>query len=1267
LSDGDLGAYVSALHASWLTAGDAAPWREVPGTLVFADVSGFTPLAERLARNGKIGAEELTDTLNVVFRELLDVAAGFGGDCLKFGGDALLLLFTGDAHAPRAAAAAHAMLAALRSLRRSGSAVGLAKLHMSLGVHTGTTHAFLVGRSHRELLVAGPTVSGVLALETLAAPGQILVSEATAAELDPGDVDETAGTGLRLKRAPRVTPAWGPCPAPPAVDAGDGIPELLRHHLDGSLKDGEHRLATIGFLKFGTTDQLLLRDGPAALARAFEALVTQVQVSCAEHDVTFLGSDVDRDGGKILLATGTPSASPDDEDLLLLALRNVLDAAPSLPLRAGVHRGRIFAVDLGSAERRAFTVMGDAVNLAARVMAHAGWGELLATTAVLDRVDTAFDLVAVAPFAVKGKSAPVVAQLVGAARGRRSQAPELTAPLVGRDRELMVIRAALAAVHENRGHVVEFVGDPGIGKSKLVSAMTTMDHDLVRLTIEAGRYSLATPYFALRRGLRAAIGVDGDAADDVVEDALRAAVARFAPELEPWLPLLAAPFGLELIDTAATARLDQSNRQPKLREAVVALMTRVLDRPTLLVIEDSHWLDAASCELLSALLAGIERRPWLAVITRRAVAGGLELAASADVATMRLEPLDDGALTTLAASSAQGVVFPPGVIEELVERSGGNPLFLQELVNAARIGVADELPETIEAVVATAIDALAPHDRALLREAAVLGNKFSMDVLVAMLGVPVARVERDVRRLSHFLVPNPGGLIRFRHVLLRDVAYEGLAFRARRALHHRAGTIIERSTAHPESYAELLSIHFHRAGKARESWVYSRLAGERAEHNGATVEAAAFYGHALEAARRLDDVGEHEQAAIAERLGDTWQLGGRYQRASEAYVHARRLAAGDSVQRGRLCRKIGFVRDHEGRYTDAQRWFRRGLREIDTASADAADGRVRAELMTASGSSKLRQGRHREAIPLLQQAIGLAEESGDRRALAHAFCQLDLAYSELGQHSSAGNSERALAIYEQLGDERGIAGACNQMGIAAYWRGEWDAAVALYGRALEADRRAGALVDLAIYVNNIGEIRSDQGRLAEAEALLQEAYEVWTGGGWRVGSAWAMSNLGRAAARAGRLDEASDRLAQAAAVFTDVGAEAMLLETQAREVERLVFAGAPDAAIEEAHALRIRADKLGLASVTNLLDRLEGTAWCQAGRCERGIALLERSIIDSRERDSEYDAALSMETLAWIGRRVHRPGTDVMASTASEIFGRLGVVAAPLAPNARSL
>src|SRR3954454_4270134 len=170
--------YASRVALRWLDESPDNKHMTVDGSLVFADVSGFTPLTERLARRGKVGAEELTDVLNNVFGTLGRVTDGFDGDLLKFGGDALLLLFDGPGHVERAAACAAGLLEALRPFRRLRTAGGIVNLSMSIGLETGSVHLLHVGDRHRELFALGPVVSTTVSMENAASGGQILVGPA---------------------------------------------------------------------------------------------------------------------------------------------------------------------------------------------------------------------------------------------------------------------------------------------------------------------------------------------------------------------------------------------------------------------------------------------------------------------------------------------------------------------------------------------------------------------------------------------------------------------------------------------------------------------------------------------------------------------------------------------------------------------------------------------------------------------------------------------------------------------------------------------------------------------------------------------------------------------------------------------------------------------------------------------------------------------------------------------------------------------------------
>ena len=206
----------------------------------------------------------------------------------------------------------------------------------------------------------------------------------------------------------------------------------------------EHRPVTIAFIHFGGTDALIERSGPQATAEALHRLVSVVEAATEEQDVSFLVSDVDVDGGKLILTAGAPKVTGDDEERMLLALRKIVDSEHAIPMRIGVHRGAVFAGDIGPFYRRTYTVMGDAVNLAARLMAKAEPGHIYATADVLDRSNTLFATTELAPFVVKGKAQPVRAWSVGRAVGSRTrQASVQQLSLIGRDPELEMLREVL--------------------------------------------------------------------------------------------------------------------------------------------------------------------------------------------------------------------------------------------------------------------------------------------------------------------------------------------------------------------------------------------------------------------------------------------------------------------------------------------------------------------------------------------------------------------------------------------------------------------------------------------------------------------------------------------------------------------------------------------------------------------------------------------------------------------------------------------------------
>ena len=244
------------------------------------------------------------------------------------------------------------------------------------------------------------------------------------------------------------------------------------------------------------------------VADYLDQLVTDVQVAVDGQGVTFLGIDIDHDGGKVILVAGAPSTSGDDELHMLVALRQILDRERRPQLRVGVNRGPVFVGDIGPAYRRTFTVMGDTVNLAARLMAKAVPGQILATPEVLVRSRSDFEVTPVEPFYVKGKAHPVEASDVGPRIGRRRPEAKAGFSLVGRREEMGKWHSMVESAMQSRGGIVEVIGEPGVGKSRLIEEFVAVAGQMTMLSAIYEDHESSTPYAALRDLVRRLLELD---------------------------------------------------------------------------------------------------------------------------------------------------------------------------------------------------------------------------------------------------------------------------------------------------------------------------------------------------------------------------------------------------------------------------------------------------------------------------------------------------------------------------------------------------------------------------------------------------------------------------------------------------------------------------------------------------------------------------------------------------------------------------------------
>ncbi len=1227
----DLRRHVPPLTLAWDDEAPGALHRSVDGTLVFADVSGFTALTERLSRQGRIGAEEIVEALNRVFGPMLTIAAHRGGELLKFGGDALLFLFRGEGHPEQACDAAVEMRASLSAAAAVPTSAGRFSLSMSLGVHSGDIDLFLVGSPTRELLVLGPGASAVAAAEKAADAGQVVVSPVTAGRLPPGSTrPRDDGALLLRRRSARTAPGR---PASAAPDRTERLPTLfptaLGEYLAPGPPDPEHRVATIAFVRFSGTDAVLAQEGPQALAELLHELVSTVEAALEAEGVTLLATDLDTDGGKFFLGSGVPSRRTDDEGAMLRALRRVADAGLTMPLQLGVARGNVFAAEVGVADRAAYSAMGDTTNTAARIMGTAPAGTVHAHPAVLDHSRTLFAVAPRGPFRMKGKAAPVLVYEVGDELGSRESVDDTRLPFLGRDAELAHARAALERALSGEGGVLMVEGPAGIGSTRLAQEALDAVGAGRRLALRAEPYGASSAYRVLRDPLRSLLDIPRGTREEMGA-ALLAALRGSAPGLLPLAPLLADVVQVAVPSTPEADRVDAQYRADRVADVVVELLDRVRPGPLAVVVEDAHWADGASVHLLARLASATPGRPWAVVVVRRGERDGFVPASGTRIV---LDPLPPEVVEQLVNAATEATPLRPHEVAAVVAKAGGNPLFVEEVTRLALgAGSLEELPESVQAVMGAQVDELPPAARRILRYCAVLGLSVRREVLAGTLAADGLELEPATLATLGGLVEADGpDRLRFRTSLVRDAAYDGLAYRVRARVHRTAGEVLERLSTDLDTDSPALVLHFARAGDDPRTWAYAQRAGRLARASYANADAADHLETALQVSRRLPDVTDADRASLWASVGDLRELAGMFTESVEAYRAAARLTRDDPVATAEVLSRQAAAHLRTGAFTTTLRVVGRARRLIDGSdAATARSTRVRLDALTAV--VRVEQERPREAREWATRAMEAAGAVGEHETHVRALMLVDMVEMQLGVPGLGARHREALEICVQHGLRSQEAKVRSNLGAMAYYAGRWTEAAQWYRTSRDVAMEAGSAFVAAQTDVNLGELLINQGHLDEAQEVLVGAVRVLRASGAPRFLVEGRMQLARVHLSRGELAEAERRAAEVVQDFTDLGNPTSALEGALVRAEAVTMQGRAQESLDLVAAAERDARDDAVFSMPRLcLQRAR--ALLALHRLDEAAAMVADGLVAARDQELPYEEALLLRVGSAVDER----------------------------------
>jgi tetratricopeptide (TPR) repeat protein len=483
----------------------------------------------------------------------------------------------------------------------------------------------------------------------------------------------------------------------------------------------------------------------------------------------------------------------------------------------------------------------------------------------------------------------------------------------------------------------------------------------------------------------------------------------------------------------------------------------------------------------------------------------------------------------------------------------------------------------------------------------------------------------DVAGLSSFLEPDGPERMRFRNSLVRDAAYEGLAYRIRARMHRTAGETLEQISTDLDADAPTLALHFWRAGDADRTWTYARRAGEEARRAYANVDAAEMYERALEVSRRVPGVTDADRAELWATLGDLRELAGVLDGSVDAYRRAATLNA-DPVVRAQVMAKRARVHQRGGAPRTALRVVTQARRLLERAPGRDADAVV-IHLDNLMALIRLGQEKPREARSWAQRAAEGARRIDDLDNLGSALLASGHAEWQMGLPGPGERIREALEIYVANGDLHGEAVARANLGVLAFSAGRWAEALDWYQSSQDAGVRAGMDFHAAETDLNIAEILIHQGRLDEADEELRSALRVLRASGIEFAAVFGDQLRARLLLARGDLAEADRLAAQVVDQFESLGSQLSASEANLLRAQVAIERGLPSDALELVGGAErsAGAEVVALAAQAQLI---RARALHRLGEDDQARAAIDAGLESARAQELLFEEARLLELRA---------------------------------------
>ncbi len=1172
------------------------------GVFLFGDVSGFTPLSEQLKKLGQVGAERIAEIINELFYDMVTILFDHGGTLLKFGGDALLGLFPADSDEEMAAMALKATQAALAmqmSMEKYGeieAAGEMRALRIKCGISSGPYFAAHIGtkpapkKNHygtMAYVTTGHTVNRAEQAEGHAEPGDVVISK-DALDLLNGqaktekinddffrvkDISPQADTSSRfalneppegetvaqitylVDRLDRLTPYLSPELTKRIVN-NPGNPRLTP----------ENRPVTVMFANYVGISDLIEDMGetrPELVTNQLNNYFVHMAEVVEHYEGTLARMDQYSVGDRLVIFFGAPRAHEDDPRRAVQTALEMQDAVQehfsALQTPAGIYRfrqrigintGTLFAGNAGAPNlRQEYTLMGDDINMAARLMSSAGWQEIFVSKRTHDRVAAFFEMEDQGELKVKGKEILIPTfkaikrrREIGRTRGLGTGGT----PLVGREDQVEAIRNYTRELLAGRGRIITVIGESGLGKTRFKDELKNWllegeDREVKWLEGNAVSFSEQVSYWLAAQFIYEDLDLPPDAnQNDVLftlwekgEDLMGKETAREA------IPFLAYLLNLELEGEweALVNDLDPKVRQKQIFWAAREFFkTYAQGVPSVIVLDDLHYADEASLALFEDLLSIANQSPVMFIFSfrPRRDKGCWHLRDEAAskyhhrYAEIPIEPLDDQSAQTLLETLLPGAIFSPQTLKDILDKTTGNPFYLEEVVRSLMDSgavIPDEelennwvvtdkieaisVPDTLQGAIIARIDRLTEDARQALQKASVIGRRFQMKLLGSL-----AKTDADLSgwlgQLEHneLIKPDPGiaeSVYFFPDAMVQEVAYDNLLVQSRHELHYSIGLLLEKwfydqiaarqgEDADPDiveellaQESEMLAYHFGLSDDRERAAKYLEIAGKKARNDYALKTALSHYGKLLEIKRQSED--QAGQASALYTLGVMAYEMGDYQQGeiwlSESVEILRKLE--DQASEGWSVMYLGMIDLKRANYDQAKKHHQYALDMAKERKDEFQEGIH----LTNLGRVAMRLGDYAASLKLFNRSLKLKAKMNDLPGQGFARFYIGMVALFLGEDDKAAvELEAALKLWQEtIKNKRGVSYCLYGLGLLSLNREQFEEAERYFQQASDINTELVLNAEIVESLSFLGQARMGLGRLDEALEASEKALE----------------------------------------------------------------------------------------------------------------------------------------------------------------------------------